>query len=74
MDRKSWIIVTLCVILMGVNWHYMQENQKLAQAEEARAQAEKAKDAPSCRCHHHTAQLLGRLQVPRQRRLLWSRR
>ena len=29
MDRKSWIIVTLCVILMGVNWHYMQENQKI---------------------------------------------
>lgn len=36
MDRKGWIIVTLCVILMGVNWHYMQENQKAAQAEAAR--------------------------------------
>ena len=47
MDRKSWIIVTLCVILMGVNWHYMQENQKLAQAEAARTQAEKAKNAPA---------------------------
>jgi YidC/Oxa1 family membrane protein insertase len=46
MDRKSWIIVTLCVILMGVNWHYMQENQKLVQAEAARAkQAEAAKKA-----------------------------
>lgn len=42
MDRKSWIIVTLCVILMGVNWHYMQENQKAAQAEAARKQQEEA--------------------------------
>jgi YidC/Oxa1 family membrane protein insertase len=40
MDRKGWIIVTLCVILMGVNWHYMQENQKAAQAEAARKQQE----------------------------------
>ncbi len=40
MDRKSWIIVTLCVILMGVNWHYMQENQKLVQAETARKKQE----------------------------------
>lgn len=40
MDRKSWIVVTLCVILMGVNWHYMQENQKLQQAETARKKQE----------------------------------
>ena len=40
MDRKSWIIVTLCVILMGVNWHYMQENQKLVQAEASRKKQE----------------------------------
>lgn len=40
MDRKGWIIVTLCVILMGVNWHYMQENQKAAQAEAAKNQQE----------------------------------
>jgi YidC/Oxa1 family membrane protein insertase len=40
MDRKSWIIVTLCVLLMGVNWHYMQENQKLAQVEAARKKQE----------------------------------
>ncbi|WP_395742222.1 membrane protein insertase YidC [Prosthecobacter sp.] len=42
MDRKSWIAVTLCVILIGVNWHYMQENQKLAQAETARKKQEEA--------------------------------
>lgn len=51
MDRKSWIIVTLCIILMGVNWHYMQENQKLAQAEAARKKqeevAKKAAETPA---------------------------
>lgn len=47
MDRKSWIIVTLCVILMGVNWHYMQENQKLAQAEAARKQQVAAATKPA---------------------------
>ena len=40
MDRKSWIIVTLCVLLMGVNYYYVQENQKLAQAEAARKKQE----------------------------------
>jgi len=47
MDRKSWIIVTLCVILMGVNWHYMQENQKLAQAEAARKKQEEIAKKPA---------------------------
>ena len=51
MDRKSWIIVTLCVLLMGVNWHYVQENQKLAQAEAARKKqeeiAKKAAETPA---------------------------
>ncbi|HRH95125.1 MAG TPA: YidC/Oxa1 family insertase periplasmic-domain containing protein [Prosthecobacter sp.] len=47
MDRKSWIIVTLCVILMGVNWHYMQENQKLAQAEAARKKQEEIAKQPA---------------------------
>jgi YidC/Oxa1 family membrane protein insertase len=42
MDRKSWIIVTLCVILAGVNLYYVQENQKLAQAEAARIRQEQA--------------------------------
>lgn len=40
MDRKSWIIVTLCVLLMGVNIYYTQENQKLAQAEAVRKKQE----------------------------------
>ena len=47
MDRKRWIIVTLCVILAGLNLYYTSENQKLAQAEAARIQAEKAKNAPA---------------------------
>ena len=42
MDRKSWIIVALCVALMGVNLYYVQENQKLAQAEAARKRQEQA--------------------------------
>jgi len=42
MDRKSWIIVALCVALMGVNLYYVQENQKLAQAEAARKKQEQA--------------------------------
>jgi hypothetical protein len=63
MDRKSWIIVTLCVILMGVNWHYMQENQKLAQAEAARKKQEEIAKQPAepgrqpnpCACRRHHA-------------------
>ncbi|MDI1312960.1 membrane protein insertase YidC [Prosthecobacter sp.] len=47
MDRKSWIIVTLCVALMGVNWHYMQENQKLAQTEAARKKQEEIAKKPA---------------------------
>jgi len=47
MDRKGWIVITLCVILMGVNWHYMQENQKLAQAETARKKQEEIAKQPA---------------------------
>ncbi len=38
MDRKGWIVVIACVILMGVNWHFVQENQKTAQAEARKKQ------------------------------------
>ena len=50
MDRKGWIVITLCLILLGLNMYYMQENQKLAaaQAQEARQKAEEAKrNAPA---------------------------
>jgi YidC/Oxa1 family membrane protein insertase len=47
MDRKSWIIVTLCVILMGVNWHYMQENAKVAKEAADRKKIEEAAKKPA---------------------------
>ena len=49
MDRKGWIVITLCLILLGLNMYYMQENQKLAaaQAQEAKQKAAEAqKNAP----------------------------
>lgn len=51
MDRKGWIVVIACVVLMGLNWHFMQENSKVAQAEAARKQqveaANKAAETPA---------------------------
>ena len=47
MDRKSWIVVIACVVLMGLNWHYMQENQKIAQAEAARKKQEEVAKKPA---------------------------
>ncbi|OYW76377.1 MAG: hypothetical protein B7Z37_09135 [Verrucomicrobia bacterium 12-59-8] len=47
MDRKSWIVITLCVILAGVNLYYVQENQKLAQAEAARKKQEEIAKKPA---------------------------
>ncbi|MFO1484049.1 MAG: membrane protein insertase YidC [Verrucomicrobiaceae bacterium] len=41
MDRKGWIVIIICVILGVLNWHYMQENAKLAQAEAAKKQEAK---------------------------------
>lgn len=50
MDKKAWFVVITCVVLMGLNWHYMQENQKLQQKvaaeKKAKEEAEK-KAAPS---------------------------
>ncbi len=42
MDRKAWIVVTLCLLLMGANFYYMQENQKLVEQQKA----EEAKKNP----------------------------
>lgn len=79
MDRKGWIIVTLCVILMGVNWHYMQENQKAAQAEAARQQQEQeakkaaeaaAKPAPSQTAAPATAPQPAVAEVPEEKHSL----
>ncbi len=38
MDRKGWIVVIICAILGVLNWHYVQENAKLAQAQTAKKQ------------------------------------
>ncbi len=49
MDRKGWIIIVMCVILMGVNFHYMQENSKLEaekrRVEEAQKKAQEKQTA-----------------------------
>jgi YidC/Oxa1 family membrane protein insertase len=54
MDRKGWIVIIMCIILMGVNFHFMQENQKLeaekqrvAEVAKKKAQEEAAKAAGS---------------------------
>lgn len=46
MDRKGWIVIITCILLMGVNFYYMQENQKLAEAQRAAEQAKKKAEAP----------------------------
>lgn len=33
MDRKAWIIIIICVLLIGINFYYSSENQKQQQAE-----------------------------------------
>lgn len=47
MDKKAWFVVVTCIVLMGLNWHYMQENQKLQQkvAAEKKAKEESEKKA-----------------------------
>jgi YidC/Oxa1 family membrane protein insertase len=42
MDRKGWIAITLCLILMGLNFYFMQENAALAQEKAKAVQAQKA--------------------------------
>ncbi len=51
MDRKAWLIVTLCGALMALNFWYMQKEtaykQKIAQEKLEREKAEKAAQGPS---------------------------
>ena len=51
MDRKGWIVIITCILLMGVNFYYMQENQKLVEAqrvaEQAKKKADNSKEAPT---------------------------
>ncbi|MFN7560480.1 MAG: hypothetical protein ACK5TH_01775, partial [Prosthecobacter sp.] len=46
MDRKGWIVIITCILLMGVNFYYMQENQKLVEAQRIAEQAKKKAEAP----------------------------
>jgi uncharacterized protein YpmB len=41
MDRKGWIVIITCILLMGVNFYYMQENQKLVAAQRTAEEAKK---------------------------------
>ncbi|HBI31707.1 MAG TPA: hypothetical protein DDY45_06700, partial [Verrucomicrobiales bacterium] len=46
MDRKAWIVVTICAILLALNLHYTGENAKRQREAELAEQAEKkAQDA-----------------------------
>lgn len=53
MDRKSWLIVSLCVALMGINFYFMQKQQAAAaamakmKAEAAQTTKEEAAKAPA---------------------------
>ncbi len=46
MDRKGWIVIVTCILLMGVNFYYMQENQKLVAAQRTAEEAKKKAEAP----------------------------
>ncbi len=46
MDRKGWIVIITCILLMGVNFYYMQENQKLVAAQRTAEEAKKKAEAP----------------------------
>lgn len=47
MDRKGWIVIIACVILMGVNLYHVQENQKIEAARKQAEAAQKAAEAPA---------------------------
>jgi len=47
-DRKTWIVVALCMIILGVNFHYASKNREaLAKAENERHQQELAAMPPA---------------------------
>lgn len=50
MDRKAWIAIIACSLLMVVNWHYMQKNAGVQRAELAAKQAaEEARQAEAAK-------------------------
>ncbi|RZN90788.1 MAG: hypothetical protein EVB10_02840, partial [Verrucomicrobiaceae bacterium] len=48
MDRKAWIVVTICAILLALNLYYTGENAKIQrEAEQAEKKAQDAEKTPT---------------------------
>jgi YidC/Oxa1 family membrane protein insertase len=47
MDRKAWIVVIICSILLALNIHYSGKNAKLAQEKKKAAEEEKIANTPA---------------------------
>ena len=51
MDRKAWIVVSICAILLAVNYYYLEGNAKILReaklAEQAEKEAQDAKKNPA---------------------------
>lgn len=80
MDRKGWIVIITCILLMGVNFYYMQENQKLVEAQRIAEQAKKKKAeapkdapaAPAADAAKPAAQVVTAPSTPEQKHSLTS--
>lgn len=46
MDKKAWTVITLCLVLMGVNWYYASKNMEAAKKVTGEKQAQAAATAP----------------------------
>lgn len=47
MDKTAWIVVSLCVALLGVNWYYNDNSQRRSAASAAVSQTVARSEAPS---------------------------
>ena len=43
MDKKAWTVISICLVLMGVNWWYASKNTEAAR----KLAADKAAAAPA---------------------------
>ncbi|HRK17300.1 MAG TPA: hypothetical protein PK490_23690, partial [Prosthecobacter sp.] len=57
MDRKAWIVITLCAVGMALNYFFAVQNQQAFAAQ----QAEAAKNAPPAAGHIHAVLLPAQL-------------
>lgn len=46
-DRKTWIVLLLCAGMLGLNWHFSQQQVKQKQIEQQAAFAKQAAQAPA---------------------------